>query len=329
MLRIHFTADDLTRIRIMDSPDPLWEVLLSLHLLQTRHGALVFDSWRQRTRRSLPSSTRLLTTLAPPKGYSPDFLTPTPGAAELEAGLDSLLATPRGRLRADLSYLAMHQRLPSWVTGLADGDTDTLRKLAKAVRRYFGVALAPYWATISASVRTDRSARGRAAVDFGYERVLDTLHDAVRWRAPVLEVDYPVEQEQHLAGRGLTLVPSFFCWRKPIGLRELTGQPVLVYPVERDADWALTETGEVQAPREGSLGELLGRTRSAVLAAVADTPYLTTTELARVVGISVAGASQHATVLRNADLIATYRHSGAAKHVLRPRGAALLDSPSY
>ena len=329
MLRIHFTADDLARIRIMASPDPLWEVLLSLHLLQTRHGAQVFDTWRRRTRRSLPSSTRLLTTLAPPKGYSPDFLTPAPGAPELEAGLDSLLGTPRSRLRSDLSYLGASQRLPSWVTELAEGDTDTLRRLAMAVRRYFSVALAPYWATISDSVRTDRDVRARAVLDFGYERVLDTLHTTVRWRAPVLEVDYPVDQEQYLAGRGLTLVPSFFCWRKPVGLRELTGQPVLVYPVERDADWALTENGEFQAPLEGALGDLLGRTRSAVLEAVADTPYLTTTDLARSVGISVAGASQHATVLRNADLIATYRHSGAAKHVLRPRGAALLATPSY
>ena len=34
MLRIHFTAEDLTRVRVRADPHPLWEVLLSLHLLQ-------------------------------------------------------------------------------------------------------------------------------------------------------------------------------------------------------------------------------------------------------------------------------------------------------
>jgi DNA-binding IscR family transcriptional regulator len=64
-----------------------------------------------------------------------------------------------------------------------------------------------------------------------------------------------------------------------------------------------------------------------VLQAIADMPHVNTTELARSVGISPAGASQHATVLRNAGLVTTHRHNGSAVHRLSPRGATLLERP--
>src|ERR1700743_1909726 len=97
-LRIHFSTEDIARPPGADEPDPLWEVLLSLHLMQNRDGAVVFDKWRQQapTSRELP---RLLA-LPPPRGYSPDFLTPAEGATGLEPGVEALLHTPKTRLNA-------------------------------------------------------------------------------------------------------------------------------------------------------------------------------------------------------------------------------------
>lgn len=71
------------------------------------------------------------------------------------------------------------------------------------------------------------------------------------------------------------------------------------------------------------LGPLLGRTRAAVLAGVRDPA--TTTALAERVGVSLAAASQHATVLRNAGLVHTTRIGIAVLHSLTPLGRALLD----
>jgi hypothetical protein len=79
MLRIHFTDEDLRRITVALDSDPLWDLLLSLHVLQDRENPLVFDEWRRRTRAASPMATRLLAELAPPRGYSPDFLTPGRG----------------------------------------------------------------------------------------------------------------------------------------------------------------------------------------------------------------------------------------------------------
>ncbi|WP_405922213.1 winged helix-turn-helix domain-containing protein [Streptomyces sp. NBC_00122] len=51
-----------------------------------------------------------------------------------------------------------------------------------------------------------------------------------------------------------------------------------------------------------------------------------TTELARRLNVSVAAASQHATVLRNANLITTSRRGKSVVHTITPLGAELLGS---
>ncbi|MFI6982279.1 ArsR/SmtB family transcription factor [Embleya sp. NPDC050154] len=51
----------------------------------------------------------------------------------------------------------------------------------------------------------------------------------------------------------------------------------------------------------------------------------TTTELARRLSISPAGASQHATVLRQANLITSRRHRNTVHHSLTPLGIRPLQ----
>ncbi|MFD1271279.1 hypothetical protein ACFQ51_02890 [Streptomyces kaempferi] len=57
--------------------------------------------------------------------------------------------------------------------------------------------------------------RSRALLDGGTQALLEGLRPMARWNAPVLEVNYPVERDLYLDGRGLLLVPSYFCWRLP------------------------------------------------------------------------------------------------------------------
>ncbi|KDN19198.1 hypothetical protein DV20_26435 [Amycolatopsis rifamycinica] len=317
-MRVHFGTDDLARTRVQPTPDPLWETLLSLHRLQGVAGQPVFGDWRSRVRRRLDRSAGLLFTLAPPRGYSVDFLTPVTGVTDLEAGLDAVLSTPRSVLTADLTELAASRRLPSWAPLLAAGELEVLRELGDAVRRYFAVAVQPYWPAIVKQVRADRLQRGEIVLGGGVEALLSTLHHRVRWRSPVLEIDYPVDQDLRLGGRGLLLVPSLFCWQSPVTLLDAGRQPVLVYPIDRRPGW-VTGVSSVR-----SATALLGRTRAAVLNAICARPLISTTELAAELGISPAGASQHATVLRGSGLIVTDRAGGAARHRPTTFGAALL-----
>ena len=327
MLRVHFTSADLARVRVLSEPHPLWEVLLSLHLLQTQQGAVVFGGWRRRARATPQPLVQMLATLARPRGYSPDFLTPPLDVPDLDVALETLVGTDKRKLRTDIGVLASETAVPAWVGGVAEGNVETLWRLADIIRRYHATALAPHWSTIRAHVRASRTRRAELAVSRGLEHMLDTLHPDVRWRGSMLEVPYPVDQDLHLGGRGLTLVPSFFCWQNPITLADPDREPMLVYPVERSLDWANGGIEPQSPPRPQSLVALLGRTRAAVLLTIAERPHLNTSELASALGTSPASASQHATVLREAGLVITHRHNGSAMHTLSSRGSSLLAQP--
>jgi DNA-binding transcriptional ArsR family regulator len=204
----------------------------------------------------------------------------------------------------------------------ANADGEVMIRLRQALQQYYEAAVEPYWSTITKHVEADRALRIKAFLDGGCEGLLGSLRPGMRWRPPALEMDYPVEQDLHLAGRGLLLVPSFFCWRTLVTLPDGDQQPVLVYPIDKGTVFpaAAPEPSGGDAARR--LGALLGNTRAAVLRAVG-TPC-TTTELGRRAGVSIASASQHATVLREAGLISTQREGSSVRHSLTALGAALL-----
>jgi hypothetical protein len=55
MLRVHFTSDDLARVRVATAPDPLWEITDSFQVLASaREGSPAFRAWRRQTRLRLP-----------------------------------------------------------------------------------------------------------------------------------------------------------------------------------------------------------------------------------------------------------------------------------
>lgn len=309
MLRIHFTMDDLARVRLAKGPELTWEVLLSLHKLRDQDGTFVFDDWRRRIRARLPLEARWLLGLAPPRGYSPDFLTPAVGD-DLDGAVREILSTPRGRLRTELAFLGRERSLDSATAALADGSATSLHGLGVAIRRYYHVGLAPFWPRIGAAVRADLAVRTATLVDRGIGALLSGLHPSTRWRPPVLELPYPQDRDLHLGGRGLLLVPSFFCWGRPITLANQDLPPVFVYPIEHDLDWA--DGGPANRPAR-SVAALIGHTRLCVLTVIAG-GGCTTTQLARRVGVSIASASQHATVLRDAGLITTTRRGSCVIH---------------
>ncbi|KPC84806.1 MULTISPECIES: ArsR/SmtB family transcription factor [Streptomyces] len=328
MLRIHVSGVDLSRVRMATGPDAMWETVLSFHRLRDRRGSTVFGKWRQESRTRLNGEARLLSAVVPPRGYFPDFLTPSGGGAEplgLDAGMEALRDTPADRIREELGLLTGNgapARRPSGghVPGalpeaLAEGRSEPLGRLISTLRGYHRAAVEPYWPHIRASVEADRAVRGRALLDGGADGLLATLPPMIRWRAPVLEADYPVDRELRLDGRGLLLQPSFFCRGTPVVYRDPGLTPVLVYPVTHPGAPAGAEPGPW-------LGRLVGHTRSAVLRAIDS--GCTTSELARRTGVSLASASQHACVLREAGLVRTLRHGSSVLHTLTPLGAELL-----
>ncbi|MBT2377535.1 winged helix-turn-helix transcriptional regulator [Streptomyces sp. ISL-111] len=336
MLRIHVSRLDLSRVRMATRPDAMWETILSFHRLRDRRASTVFGKWRTETRARLNGEAQLLSAVVPPRGYFPDFLTPSQEGAEpfgLDVGMEALRDTSADRIRRELDLMAAGRRRQRGVRGagcpdagvgrvtaalpaaLSEGRAEPLARLIGALRSYHDAAVEPYWPHIRASIEADRAVRGRALLDGGADGLLATLPPMIRWRAPVLEADYPVDRDLYLDGRGLLLQPSFFCRGTPVVYRDPSLPPALVYPVTHPGAPEFAEPGPW-------LGRLVGHTRSAVLQSIGN--GCTTSELARRAGVSLASASQHASVLREAGLVLTLRHGSSVLHTLTPLGGSLL-----
>ncbi|OLF17876.1 ArsR/SmtB family transcription factor [Actinophytocola xanthii] len=324
MLRIYFQDADLSRVRVVRAPDPLWETVLGLYRLGADPADVpVFAGWQRRARAAvhehgLRGAVGMLRDLVPRVGYFPDFLTPAEARDGLSAGLAAVRDTPGERLARDIGYAGRSRRLPSWAHRLAGGDRLVLEDLAEAMDLVHGALVRPVWDEVEAAVGVERSLRGAALLDGGVEAMLASMRPVLRWDRPVLSADYPIPLEVHLGGRGLLLIPSYFCWGKPVALVDPALPPVLVYPVEHPPSWV----DGVSAGRRGALEALLGRTRAAVLAALVGTA--TSTELAARLGISTASASEHVGVLRDAGLVASQRAGRTVRHTLTPLAVAVL-----
>ncbi|MET7463119.1 helix-turn-helix domain-containing protein [Nonomuraea sp. NPDC005501] len=325
MLRIHFTSEDLRRITLAEDTDPLWDVLLSLHVLQEGRE-LTYGEWWRRTRQVKVTDMRLLLSLTPPQGYSPDFLTPGRGGDPLEEQLDWLLSTPTPRFREELSYFNDKQPNSASIRALLDGGAPMLRRLGNAITEYHHAGIAPYKRMLRPHLQADHARRLQALADGGVDRLLNELHPDVVWEPPVLCVLDYVEHDVHLEGRGIVLLPSAFCRRHPITLRDTDLPPLLCFPVQPPVGW-LPRVRADDAPEHEPVVALLGRTRAYVLEQVARP--MTTTELAQRLGISLAMASRHAAVLRNAGLVDSRRDGNTVFHHITALGRALLNGRSF
>ncbi len=320
VLRFHFSAEDVARTRVAAAPHALWEIAASLHRFQTPAGRWAYAHWyrtaRERLRQAgLESAVRqFLLPLYPRASYWPDFLTPLEGVAGLEAGLKAILATPPAQVTAELAALARIRRVPAHLARLPERESRT--ELVSVLRAYHRAVIEPHEEWMHEGVHTERVRLARHSLDGGTEGLLGGLGPTVRWRHPRLEIGtYPTEHDIRLQGRGLLLIPSYFCWKGPVSLADPALPPVLAYSLHH----------EPPRPTAGSpsLEILLGRARARVLRATA--AGATTTEAAHRAGVTPATATHHTTALRDAGLITSHRHGNSVIHTLTLLGATMLS----
>lgn len=328
MLRIYFTGEDVARTRIASGPDPLWELVLALQMLRPQRGDLLFTGWRREVaevlrRARLGPSLRLLVALTPNVGYFPDFLNPIEATRGLEYGLEAIRRTDKHRLGRDIRRLARSRRLPPGARQLAEGDPATLVEMTRTMRVCHELLVAPYRRSLETAVNRNRSVRVDALASGGVEGLLDSLRPLATWSAGELRIPTHRDQELHLGGRGLLLIPTYFCLSGPLTMLDPALPPVLIYPVEQRPDALPTRDN----PSPESLSALIGTTRAAVLDAIGTHPR-TTDELARRAGVSAASASEHATVLRRSGLVTSHRVRNRMQHQPTPLGLALLGRAS-
>jgi DNA-binding transcriptional ArsR family regulator len=313
------------------------EAVFSLDALQRPGHDVMLDGWRQHLAGRIDRSNRMLTDLLP-RAWTFDLITLGGPAPTLDEAIHRFHGVARSAVPAGLDggvalIDARDARPPPWAAGLLDRDRDgagvTRDELAVALRRWFRVAVAPWWIGIRALLESERRRLARLVGERGVDALLGTLHPSMRWQPPVLHIQSGAiaEHDCHLEGRGLAIVPSLFC---PAGYpvcRDVTQEaaPLMLYfPAVADPFAARTiwSTGTVGA--DASLVALLGKTRARVLQALGD-GACSTTDLAARAGVAISSASEHATVLRRAGLVDSRRDRSTVFHWLTALGVGLLD----
>ncbi|WP_158835500.1 ArsR/SmtB family transcription factor [Streptomyces sp. NRRL S-350] len=317
MLRILFGTDDLERIRVAEHPDMSMELSLSVHALVNGQRDPRFQAWRDSLRASWTPRTALLFDLYTASAI-PEFLTVRrdPGATECATA-----EAPEAPLRDHLRSVGGARQLSAFARGVAAGDRRARKLLGHVTAEYQTRAIDPYRRQIETIVTVEHRRHRRIT---GPDQVLRSLHPAVSWRRPVLS--FPLadgcRHDLRLDGRGLLLQPCVFGPRRPVIARfeNPAQQPVLLYPA-RIGGPLRAEPG----PTPGrTLTALLGQTRAAALETVAVHGPCSTKELATLLGISTASASEHATVLADSGLTVKDRTGRTVTHRTTPLGQALL-----
>lgn len=293
---------DLGRVRFVEELHPVGTAVLASQALASAGAATLMPDLAARSR----AATGPLHHLLPGRGMLPDFVTPYQGLDSVAAGLEAIRATPKRRVRAELSRAYAHLPTSPWRRRLAAGDRDAVDLLTCAVAAYFYTVLRPQWSDLRLGHRRQVDRAARAYGTSGVDAVLGNLHPAIRWRPPVLEIESWWSGDVTATGAGLLLVPSPFAGPWPRVLLEPGRPTLLVFPAPAPLPPVATDGDP--------LARLLGRTRAAVLRRLAEPGNHTTTALGRGVGISVPSASQHTAALRAAGLVTSRRNGGSVLH---------------
>ena len=312
MIRVHLTAQDVLRVRFATHPAPLIELGHALASLHRREPALA--RWRRTAATGFPAAARPLLELIPASATGPVFLDPV--STRLDEGLDRVQRAPASLVTAELERVSGNRRAPLLRQLLAERDPDTWRDLDHALRAAHGHLVRDSWARVWSSFRAELSWRSRLITEQGLQAALSALHPSVTWRGSVLQIATAAELDFYPGGAGITLLPSALWTGRPQIASHPDGSIVIVYP-------PMTPLPLIHDAAGDPVGELLGRTRAAVLRLTSS--ERSTTELAAELGVSAANVSGHTKTLREAGLIVTTRAGKAVAHSLTPLGSQLLE----
>ena len=315
MLRFEVTPSDLAKTRFAVSP--LFELTCLLRTLAGRSSAGILPAaWRAHLRPAFarlrrdtalgPAFNTVLALQQPRRGAQ--FIVPPPAslAQTVDDDLAAVRATPPAIARREFAQY-----------GLPAPGPRLLGLIADALEAAWHELVAPHWPQLRAICERDVVHRAGELGRGGWAAALDGLHDAVRWRADGIEIARFTGGSVPVGGAGLTLVPSVFVWPRLAAHHEDPWPKAIVYPARGSA--ALLEPARHRPPE--ALAALLGRTRAALLAALAEPA--STTQLARGNAMTVGAVGDHLAVLLTAGLVDRARHGRSVLYRRTPLGDAL------
>ena len=325
MIDFRLSLDALGHTRFAFSP--LAEVAASLRLLGSPHVQHLHLPWVRETRPRLADvDLRLLTAIAPPGRWVPDFLF-LPSASPLTSIEDQLgeLGGIDGGHVTEMMHIVYEGRdLPPIVQEFVTDPTAGLARLTEAIYDYWQVAIRPYWVRIAGVFEEDVTYRASRSVSGGLFELLADLHPEVTLEDGLLRINKPHHAPATYLGAELTLVPSVFVWPDLIIGHSRPGKFELTYAA-RGVARVWEGLSQEQVP-EDPLGAMIGRTRAAVLLRLA--VPMSTTQLARDLGQSPATVSKHLSILREGGMATSWRSGRSVMYRRTPLAETVLAAMS-
>lgn len=321
MIEIELGLEDMARTRFAISP--LWEVVASVRVLKGADEHGLHRVWAEQVRPRLATADLDLSPLfdlvpmparSPWAGLVPGFICPPPTTPlpSLEVELATVRATPPALLRTTADVP------PARMAALRADPAAELGRLADVLEAYWELALAPYWSRILALLEGDIRYRAGRLVEGGARDLFADLDPQVTWTGGHLHLEHrTVRGARRLDGRGLLLVPSAFVWPRVFSVLNEPWQPSLRYPPRAVGTLWAQRAGNRAGTGSDALAGVLGRSRATLLTELA--VPASTTDLARRIGLTPGGVSQHLTALRTAGLVSAHR---AGREVLYARTRA-------
>ncbi len=336
MLRIAVGNRDIAASRFAISP--LWELVSALRRLAVTmpgspHRRIIpaLEPWLAQARDRYLELAREadLAVVQALYGttYGADFLSPIPDSATVT--IDELLGqvrdTPPGQARAEVQEVLRRNPVPDRVRDILESDR-LAGYTADVLAQAWDTLLKADWPRLRALLERDIAHRAGQLAAKGWAAALADLSPHLQWRDGGIECpkfDGAEDADAVLGGRGLLFVPSVFVWPGVALSLEPPWPPAIAYPARGVA--ALWEASTA-APSPGSLDRLLGRSRAAILRAVAEPA--TTTQLAATLGQSLGGLGGHLAVLRDAGLVTRARSGRSVRYSRTEAGDSLVSASS-
>ena len=320
MIVMRLGAESLAHVRFAVSP--LTEAMRSVHALEDPGSRAIHLPWVAATRKAVAGlDLAPLRALVPGDVYTPDFTSPPPAGplVELEDELAAMLAVPSERVAAEVARTYRGRPMPPALEPFVTRPERAVAGLADLVRAYWDAALAPSWPRIRALLQGDVLHRARTLADGGARRLFADMDPAIAWAGGELRIRKRAEASLDPGDRGLLFVPSVFVWPRVVAVVDPAWQPTVVYPARGIA--TLWDPGRPAGPMALAA---LGARRAAVLAALVE-PW-STTDLARRLGVSAGGVSQHLSVLRAAGLVHGQRAGRSVLYMRSPAGDQVVGA---
>jgi DNA-binding transcriptional ArsR family regulator len=323
VIELLFEPGDLARIRFARSP--VHELVSSMRVAGHADRARMHQPW-VRSVQGAVSGLRLdlLRPLLSGRRYVPEFLMPAPERLDTRFAdeLAQVRGTQEAAVRAQLDLLRGEAPLPAALRPLYDDPDRHLGRLAAELQAYWQVAIEPVWSRLAGLLDAEIGHRADQLTSGGIVRLLGNLHPELEYAEDTLRILWPAWQSRNrLEGAGLLLVPCVFTWPS---LLVDTGphRPTLIYS-PRGVGQVWDGSARSAAP---PVADLLGRSRAALLTRL-DLP-LSTTQVAKDLGLSAASVSEHLSVLRRSGLVSSRRSGRQVLYQRTALGTDLLGAAS-